>query len=86
METPSVDLHRLKPTERRIYDCLIDGQLHLVEELHGCLWDELGPLRNVEAHLTSLRKHLRQDGKTIKCQRLQGRTYYHLVRIFSNPE
>jgi hypothetical protein len=40
-----MDKQRLKPTESKILDVLSDGELHLNTELHGCLYDDLGPLR-----------------------------------------
>lgn len=55
------------PTQQKILDVLSDGLAHLREELHACLPDELGPLKNVQNHITAIRRRLRPKGQDIVC-------------------
>lgn len=68
----------LTPTQRAILKVLSDGQLHRREELHACLVDELGPLSNVQPHISRLRKHL--HGQVICCVLCGQTTYYALCK------
>lgn len=59
---------------------LADGKSHTREELHSCLVDDLGPLKNIRAHLTGIRKHLRPLGHDIVCEIRNRRVFYRQVR------
>jgi len=72
-------IHGFTPIQTRMLKVLSDGELHTREELHECLDDELGPLRNVAAHLTALRKRIRPTGCDILCQYLNRKFFYRLV-------
>lgn len=67
--------------QQRMMKVLSDGVAHRREELHACLHDELGPMRNISAHLVMLRRQLRPLGQSISCTRLDGQIYYCLVRL-----
>lgn len=56
------------PTQKRMLAVLADGKPHRRKELHACLCDEMGPLSNIRAHLTHIRKRLRPLGMDIVCQ------------------
>lgn len=70
--------------EQRMLNVLSDYKPHILAELHVCLEDTLGPLRNVHAHLTSLRKKLRPIGETILCERIDGVAYFRHVRLVAS--
>lgn len=74
----------LTPTQRRMLKVLADGLPHSREELHACLDDELGPVSNIKAHLTYLRRKLRPRGEDIFCVRTFGGMHYRYVRIISS--
>lgn len=72
---------KFTPTQRRILALLSDNRPHTPEELHRLLPDELGVVTNVRAHLTELRKKLREDGEDVSCDRVNGVSYYRRVRL-----
>ena len=76
---------RLPPTQRRMMDVLQDGLPHPAKELHACLYDDQGPMKNISAHLAWLRSAIRPLGNGIIALRNgeQG-TYYQLVRLIAN--
>lgn len=74
---------RFTPTERKILAVLADGMRHPRRELHDCLYDETGPLSNIRAHITQLRKTLRPRGEDIVCELFSGGIYYRHVRILA---
>ena len=57
----------LTPVQKKMLAVLADGKRHGRERLHKCLSDELGPLSNIRAHLTALRKRL-PEGQEIVCE------------------
>ncbi len=65
---------------QRMLNLLSDGRPHTIQELHGCLEDELGELSNVWAHLTALRRALATRGEDVVCRRRDGVSWYCLVR------
>jgi hypothetical protein len=73
------------PVQRRMMAVLADGLPHTSRELHACLEDDLGPLRNIAAHLTAIRKVLRPRGEDILTRLgANGTTYLH-VRLLPSP-
>jgi hypothetical protein len=48
------------------------------EELFALLRGESDAQRNVRAHLTAVRRHLRPRGRTVECVLVEGRTFYRL--------
>lgn len=69
-------------TELKMLEILSDGLPHTRQELHRCLYDEEGPLSNINVHLTHMRKILARRGESIMC--VEGRTLYRLVRFVQN--
>jgi hypothetical protein len=67
------------PTELRMWRLLRGGEGVSPEALHGCLYDDRGPLRNIRAHLSSLRRKLAPRGQHILCERAGGAVRYRLV-------
>ena len=66
----------------RMMKLLADGQQHTKRELHGCLSDDLGPLRNISAHVTAINKKLRRVGHEVVCvSRGHAGVRYRLVRL-----
>lgn len=57
-----------KPIQEQMRELLADGQPHTRAELHACLWDEEGPMKNIQPHITFLRKTLRPKGEEILCE------------------
>lgn len=74
---------RFSPTERVMMDILSDGQPHTREELHGCLQDDMQPLKKVRQWMTKLRKKLRPHGQTIRTERTDGLVCYRLTRTIN---
>lgn len=70
------------PTESRMLAVLADGLPHSRAELHACLFDDLGPLSNVNCHLTAIRRKLRPAGQTIVCELRRLGICYRRVRLF----
>lgn len=68
------------PTQRRLLAVLKDGEPHTPQELHSCLVDDLGPVANVQPHITALRKILRARGQEIVCEIVAGSTYYRVCK------
>ena len=79
--TRAVSVEGFTRLEARMLAVLADGLTHTREELHACLYDTEGPLSNIKAHLTSIRKKLRPSGEDIICQILQGTPYYRRVLL-----
>ena len=76
----------LTPVQQKMYAVLMDGLLHSKEELFRCLHDDLGDLRNVFAHITTMRKVLNRRGEEVQCvPPVAGRkTAYRLVRLMAS--
>lgn len=70
---------KLTPTQRRMLALLSDGLPHTRRELHGCLHDDLGPLSNVQPHVTALRKILAPTGRLVICELSGGRICYRII-------
>lgn len=67
------------PTQRRMLEVLADGQPHTKKELHACLVDELGPLSNVEFHISEIRRAIKPFGEDILCVFFKRKKGYQLV-------
>lgn len=72
--------------QAKMLDVLSDGKSHAVEELHACLNDDLGPIDNVCAHITHLKKVLNPQGKDILMTKALGYRAYILVRIVASSQ
>lgn len=59
---------------------LSDGKPHSREEIHRCLSDDLGPLRNVRYHISRIRKFLPVD-RHIVCEIFNRTVHYRHVRL-----
>jgi DNA-binding winged helix-turn-helix (wHTH) protein len=66
------------PTQAKILSVLADGESHAREEIHACLPDDLGSLENIHAHISTIRKRLREQGQDIVCERV---VRYRLVKV-----
>ena len=71
-------------TERRMMEILADGLPHSRRELHACLPDELGALKNIWTHLSRIRKKVRLKGEEIVCVIHNRTVHYRLVRLVAN--
>lgn len=69
------------PTQQRMLALLSDGNAHTVHELRDCLFDEMGELSNVRAHVSGLRRRVEPLGLVIVCE--QG-TYRLARRVLLN--
>lgn len=78
------NLNGFTPTQRAILQVLSDGLPHRREELHACLPDELGPQRNIRAHITAIRKILRPRGEDVVCEYGRFGFGYRHVRLLAN--
>ena len=76
-----VSKNGMTPTERRLVEVFKDGDMHAPFELKSCLHDDLGDMGNVAVHITKLRKKLRPKGLDVMCQRIDGFSYYRMVRL-----
>lgn len=74
--------------ETRILRLLSDGMPHTKEEVHSCLSDELGPLKNISVQLSNLRKKLRPMGQDVVCYFWKGTSvrYRQVILMPSNNE
>ena len=70
----------LTPTEHKMLQILGDKESHGVDELHGCLFDDMSALSAVQPHITHLRQKLRRSGYTIICERHENATRYRLLK------
>lgn len=70
---------------KKMVELLSDGLPHTRQELHACLSDELGPLSNIRAHLSIMRKKLRTIGEDILCEFVGRKLHYRLVRLLPSP-
>lgn len=71
-------------TQQKMLSVLVDGCLHTQEELHACLYDDMGALSNIRAHLSNLRKKLRPTGRDVACERVNGVVRYRLLSLPSS--
>ncbi len=60
---------------------LSDGLPHKKKELHACLFDDLGSMKNIHAHITSIRKHLRTKGQDVICEYFKRKIHYRHVKL-----
>lgn len=81
-----MDPSKFTPVQLKMLEVLSDGRPHTKEELHACLADELGPLRNICAHITGIRKQLQRRGEDIECiAPAKGRrTMYRHIRLLAS--
>lgn len=79
---------RLTPTERRFYDLLRDGAVHVRSELEALLWDDqtAEPGNVITYHLCNLRKKLGAVGQDVMVRGSNGRMTYRLVRLITPGE
>lgn len=75
-------LGSLTPTEQRIFDCLKDGEAHLVHEIK-MLIDELASPTAVQMHISRLRSKL-PSGVLILHEAKERRYWYRLVSRYSD--
>ena len=70
------------PTQRKIFDMLLDGRPHTKKELHGCLWDDMNGNPDVALahHISDLRKIIGSQGLDIMARGYNGSQCYCLVR------
>lgn len=71
------------PTQSKIMSLLEDLNPHTSDEVFQCLYDDMGAKSNISYHLTKLREILRPKGKSISCERVDGRTFYRLTRLMA---
>ncbi len=76
---------RFTKVETRILNVLSDGLAHHKTELHGCLNDELGPVSNIQMHISNMRKKLLPKGENIICELSNRRIFYRHVRLLRSP-
>ena len=80
-------MERLPPQQQRMYDLLKDGLPHSLQELHGCLHDELGAMVNAQVAISFLRRRIRPVGLEVVCQRNNGaQPTYRLVRVIQGEK
>ncbi len=65
------------PVQIKMMAVLADGRPHPIAELHACLADELGPMDNVYAHITGIRKKINRFGDDV----VNRNGCYWLVRL-----
>lgn len=75
---------RLTTIERKMYNILVDGDLHSRKELHDCLYEDMSPLQNIKAHVCNLRKKLEARGLEIICRKTTHGYYYRMVRFLAS--
>lgn len=68
-------------TQLAMFDILSDGEFHSRWELHACLPDDLGGIKNIGAHLTALRKILEPQGIAVRQTIDRRRKGYIMVRF-----
>ena len=72
------------PTEQKMLAILADGLPHTQEELHACLYDDLGRLGNIHMHISNIRKILRPCGESIICEFFRRKRWYRHVRLLAS--
>lgn len=72
------------PIQSRMLEVLSDGMPHIMDELHACLNDDLGPRSNIYYHISNLRQKLRPRGQDIICEFIRRRTYYRHVQLLKH--
>ena len=73
-------IEKLTPTEKRLYQVLVDGEKHLKEELRRAI-DEYATVRDVRKHIMNIRTKL-PSGVLILCELKGHAIYYRLVYRF----
>lgn len=71
--------------ESRMLDVLKDGGPHTRQELLACLNDDQAEVRNIYAHVSSIRKKLRVRGQDIVCEIRGYARFYRHVRLLASP-
>ncbi len=72
-----------KTVKQKMMDLLGDGHYHTLQELKGCLWDELSDESIVAVHLQGIRRELRPAGQDIICHKVDGLFRYRWVRLIA---
>ncbi|MFA5376352.1 MAG: hypothetical protein WC455_11460 [Dehalococcoidia bacterium] len=72
------------PTQTAMLKVLSDGLPHSKAELHACLPDEMGPLKNISRHLGEIRKALRPRGQDVLCEYRDRARLYRWVRLLGH--
>ena len=72
------------PTQTAMLKVLSDGMPHSKAELHECLPDELGPMKNISRHLGEIRKALRPRGQDVLCEYRDRARLYRWVRLLGH--
>jgi len=71
----------LSPTQKAIFNVLVDGKRHTREELHKCLPDSMSQLSAIQRHISVIRSHLRSEGgQDIICQQIAGQIFYKYLK------
>ncbi len=71
----------LSNIQKEMLKVLSDGLPHKKIELHACLADDLGSMKNIHAHITFIRKHLREKGQDIICEFFKRKIHYRHVKL-----
>jgi hypothetical protein len=80
-----VDTDMFTPTQQRIVSKLSDGLPHSTVEMMLCLDDKLSDITCLRSHISILRRRLRPIGQDVVCQRIDGMSYYRLIRLTASP-
>ena len=72
-----------KPIEAKMAAILEDGQPHLADELHTCLYDELSPRGNISPHLSGIRKKIAVYDLAVVIVYIKRKVHYQLVRKYT---
>jgi biotin operon repressor len=75
---------RYTPTEKRMMYLLRDCLPHSVEQLHDCLDDPLSSRAAVKVRVSGLRKKLQEQGEDVRCEPIDGKTFYRWVRLVAH--
>lgn len=77
-----MDTTGLTKVQLRILTLLRDGLPHTMEEVRCCLYDDMGPMSNIHAHLTAIRKKLQPQQLDINPKFIKRKMHYRLVRVY----
>lgn len=74
----------LTNVQKKMLAILSDGLPHSRQELHACLSDDMGPLSNIQSHISGIRKVLRPKGQDILCEIFNRTVHYRQVRLLAS--